>query len=364
MIKVGSKETVFLDGSHGEGGGQILRTALSLSSVTGRTVEIENIRKSRRKPGLQPQHLMSVLAAARICGASLEGAKISSLALQFEPGTVRAGDYRFDISSIASSAGSTSLVFQSVLLPLLFTDGPSTVSVQGGTHVPWSPGYHYLRHVFLPLLSRMSARVQLELRQWGWYPKGGGVIFAGIEPCRRLMPLAITERGALKRVQGISAISNLPDHITERQRSRAIRNLKERGIQADIGIEHGPSRGRGTTLFLVSEFENIIAGFGSLGALGKKAETVADEACAELLEYLDAKGCLDPHLADQVVPYLALANGPSEITTSKVTPHLLTNIWVVQQFLETGISVQGREGEPGTIRVNGSPDASGRSSTV
>ncbi len=364
MIKFGSKETVSLDGSHGEGGGQILRTALALSCVTGKAVEIENIRRSRRKPGLQPQHLMSVLAAARICGASVEGAGISSAALRFEPGTVRPGDYRFDISSLASSAGSTSLVFQTILLPLLLADGPSTVFVQGGTHVPWSPSYHYLKHVFLPLLFRMNARVQLSLERWGWYPRGGGVISARIEPCRALKPVSIEERGAFKGVRGISAISNLPDHIAERQRTRAIRNLEGCGIPTDIGIERGPSIGKGTLLFLTAEFENITAGFDSLGALGKTAETVADEACADLFAYLDAKGVLDPHLADQVVPYLALAQGRSEVTTSRITPHLLTNFWVVQQFLDVDSSVTGREGEPGTIRIGSVRHAAGAPSVV
>ncbi len=364
MIKSTGSETIPIDGSFGEGGGQILRTSLALSCVTGKTVEIGNIRKSRTKPGLQPQHLMSVLAATAICGAAVEGAEISSTALRFSPGTVRGGDYHFDVGRIKSSAGSTSLVLQTVLLPLLLADRPSIVSVRGGTHVPWSPNFHYLERVFLPLLVRMNCRVDLSLDQWGWYPQGGGVVTARIEPCRRLRPLVITERGALKRLQGISAISNLPDDIGERQRNRAIRNLRERGMEADIEIQRGPSIGKGTVLFLAAEFENITVGFDSLGALGKRAEKVADEACARLFEHLDHDGALDPHLTDQIIPYLALAKGRSEFTTSRITRHLLTNIWVVRQFLNIDGSVAGREGEPGTVRIGTVRHGMGTSSVV
>jgi RNA 3'-terminal phosphate cyclase (ATP) len=364
MIKSKHAGTVSIDGSFGEGGGQILRTALALSCVTGRELVIHNIRKSRPKPGLQPQHLMSVRATAEISGARVDGDRISSTALRFSPGKVRGGDYRFDVASIRSSAGSTSLVLQTLLLPLLLTDGPSTVLIRGGTHVPWSPTFHYLKKVFLPLLSRMNARVDLSLEQWGWYPQGGGAIRARIEPCGEIRGINITDRGPLKSVKGLSEISNLPEHVAERQKSRAMKNLAERGMKADIVIEHDSSIGKGSLMFLAPEFENIIVGFHSLGAIGKRAETVADEACVSLFEYLDRKGALDPHLADQIVPYLALANGSSEITTSRITPHLLTNIWVVQQFVDAAITVEGGLGEPGSVRVDTFRDASGTASIV
>jgi RNA 3'-phosphate cyclase len=340
-----------IDGSYGEGGGQILRTSLALSCVLGRPIEINNIRKARKKPGLQPQHLTAVKAAAAISRAHVEGAELSSTALRFSPGAVFGGDYFFDVSEKKGSAGSTSLVLQTTMLPLCFAEHPSTVTVIGGTHVPWSPTFHYLKHVFLPLLFRIGVSVDLTIEKWGWYPIGGGKVAARIHPQQAFSPVTITERGKLKRVGGISAVSNLPIEIAARQRNTAIKALSPRGIAVEMEIIEAPSPGKGTLVFLFAEFENIIAGFDSLGAINKRAEAVADEACHAMSGYLDAKGALDPHLADQIVPYLALARGASEFTTSRVTQHLLTNIWVVQQFMDIEIQVEGKEGEHGQIRI-------------
>lgn len=343
-----------IDGSYGEGGGQILRTALALSCFSGKGIEITGIRKSRPRPGLQPQHLTAVKAAAAISGASVEGADISSSQVRFLPGPVRGDDYHVDVSLIKGSAGSTSLVLQTIMLPLFFADRPSTVTLAGGTHVPWSPTFHYLKHSFLPVLSKISLNAGLNIEKWGWYPIGGGRIRARIEPGKRIAPVTITERGTLRKVRGVSAASNLPGHIAERQRAQAIKVLSRRGLTVDIEIAEAPSPGKGTLLFLLAEFENVSSAFDSLGALGKRAETVADEACNALFEYLESEeAAFEPHLADQIVPYLAIASGTSEFTTSRITRHLFTNIWVVKQFVDADIRVEGSEGEAGKVIIRG-----------
>jgi len=345
------KKILRIDGSYGEGGGQILRTALALSCVFGREIEIDNIRKARKKPGLQPQHLTALKAAAAICNARVEGAGLSSTAIRFSPGPVAGGDYAFDVAEKKGSAGSTSLVLQTIMLPLCFAERPSTVTLSGGTHAPWSPSFHYLRQVFSNALTRAGASVDLSIEKWGWYPIGGGRVFARIDPMSAFSLNAIIVRGKLKGVSGISAVSNLPQDIAVRQRSRALNALRQRGVDAAIELVSAPSPGKGTFVFLLAEFDNITAGFEALGAPGKRAEAVADEACCLLFEYLDATGALDPHLADQIIPYCALSESASEFTTSRVTRHLLTNIWVVQRFTAADISVEGREGEEGRIRV-------------
>ncbi len=342
---------VYIDGSFGEGGGQILRTSLALACVLRKPMEIINIRKARRNPGLQPQHLTAVMAAASIANAVVQGAELSSTALQFRPDRTSGGAYNFDVAKRKSSAGSVSLVLQSILLPLCFAEKSSLVTVKGGTHVPWSPSFHYLKSIVAPLLFRLGVQTEYSIASWGWYPIGNGQISARITPARALRPLTLIDRGGLLRVTGISAVSNLPNHIATRQRYRALAILSRQGIDASIETLSAPSPGKGSFLFLAAEFEHCSAGFGSLGAIGKRAEEVADEACNGLLSYLQAKGALDPYLTDQVVPWLAFCQGPSEFTTSRVTRHLLTNLWVMRQFMDVDGQVEGSEGEEGRVLI-------------
>ncbi len=354
MSFIKKKNAVIIDGSYGEGGGQVLRTALALSSLLGRPAEIMNIRRARKKPGLQPQHLTAVKAAAQISHALVQGAGLLSTSVVFSPGVIEGGSFIFDVSEEKESAGSTSLVLQTIMLPLLSAEHPSIVKMNGGTHVPWSPSFHYIQKVFFPMLSRIGASADLKIDRWGWYPVGGGKIIATISAETEFKPVAISERGKLVRVLGISAISNLPRNIGVRQRDRAVQALSQHGIDADIEIITAPSPGKGTYVFILAEFENITAGFDALGAIGKRAEEVAEEACHALFEYMSTNGALDPYLADQIISYAALANGTSEFTTSRITQHLLTNIWVIKQFIDVDIIVEGRVGEPGKIRVSGS----------
>jgi RNA 3'-terminal phosphate cyclase (ATP) len=338
---------VEIDGSYGEGGGQMLRTALSLSLILGRPFRMSNIRKNRKNPGLRPQHLTAVRAAALMSGASLKGDQEGSQELSFEPGEVRPGDYLFEIGT----AGSTGLLAQSLLPPLGATGpspvatgpppgatGPSpkesTLALKGGTHVPWSPPFEYLSEVFLPMLGRLGLDIRAALESCGFYPKGGGKVRFAIRPAGPVRPGQFSRRGRVLAIKGVSAVANLPLSIAERQRRSLLEGLGElRGVPVDIEPREVPAFGQGTYLFFAAVSEGALAGFSSLGARGKRAETVGQEAAREFLEYYRSGACLDPHMADQIVLYLSLAGGPSEFTTSSITAHLRTNLWVIEKFL-------------------------------
>lgn len=349
---------ITIDGSYGEGGGQVLRTSLTLSALLNQPMRIEKIRAARRKPGLQAQHLTGVRATAQVCGAELEGAELGSQTLTFIPQTPpRAGEYTFDVAEArkGGSAGATSLVFQTLLLPLAFASDTSRLTLQGGTHAAWSPPFHYLEQVYLPTLTRMGIEVEVSIERWGWYPIGGGAIRAEIKGTggtRGLVGIHLTERGELARLSGVSALSNLPRHIVERQRKRAAEILRAEGFAPEIEMVDAPSRGRGTCVFLLAEYENGLAGFTALGARGKPAEKVAKEACRDFLAYHESGACLDMRLADQLILPMALAQGPSAFTTCRITQHLLTNIWVVEQFLEVKCEVEGEVGRKGKVTVH------------
>jgi RNA 3'-terminal phosphate cyclase (ATP) len=345
------EQTLKIDGRYGEGGGQILRSALALSSITKRHIEIHNIRKGRKNPGLQPQHLTSVLAAQKITSADISGAELGSQNLRFQPKEIQGGIYSFDVSEKKGSAGSVTLVLQTILLPLSLAIRRSNIGIIGGTHVPWSPPFQYLDHIFLPAVKRIGLDIRLSIERWGYYPKGGGKAGAEVLPAGSFSAIDIKERGGVKRIWGMSATSNLPRSIAERQRDQAVTILNGRGFAAQIDIVNAPSIGQGTFLIIVAEFENSIAGFASLGQMGKRAEDVGKEAAIAFLDFYQSGAAIDPYLADQLLPYLAIAKGESIITTSRISRHLLTNIWVIEQFLPVKFIVEGREGEKGMVRV-------------
>ncbi|MBI4714626.1 MAG: RNA 3'-phosphate cyclase [Nitrospirae bacterium] len=344
---------VEIDGSHGEGGGQILRTGLTLALLTGRPLRIFNIRSGRKSSGLKPQHLMAVRASAEISGGQLQGDVLGGTELRFEPGPIRPGRYLFDVAALAASAGSVGLIFQTLLLPLASARTSSHLLLQGGTHVAWSPSVDYLRTVFLPTIAPMGIRADLNLLRWGFYPIGGGGVEADVGPAPfPLHPLRIETRGELRRIEVISVVANLPVSIGRRQLDRALARLREAGYPAQGEVRTAASPGKGTFCFIRAEFEKVRAGFPALGEIGKRAEAVADEAADAFLRYQAEVGALDPHLGDQVVLPMALAGGESRVTVSEFTEHLRTNLWVIERFLPGRFSVEGEvEGKGGTIRA-------------
>ncbi|MDE2179780.1 MAG: RNA 3'-phosphate cyclase [candidate division NC10 bacterium] len=338
-----------IDGSYGEGGGQILRTALALSAVLGRPVELIKIRAGRKRTGLQPQHLSCVKALAETTGAEVHGAEIGSSRLHFVPGPITGGARRLDIGT----AGAVSLVFHAILTPLAFTDQPSALVLTGGTHVPWSPPAPYISEVFLPMVERMGLTATWQVRRGGFYPKGGGEVRAVVQPLTRLSSIDLTHRGALLAIRGISAVAGLSRGIAERQADRVRCRLADAGHKIDIEIAELNAACPGDSVFLWAEFEQARAGFGALGERGKPAERVADEAADALLDFLAGDAATESHLADQLAVLMALANGRSVLTTARVSQHLLTNLWTIQQFLPIGVSLEDRLGEPGRLSIDG-----------
>ena len=347
-----------IDGSYGEGGGQVLRTALTLSALTGQATRIRRIRAGRRNPGLAPQHLTGVLALARICDAEVGQAAIGSMEIVFEPRSAPLpGDYVFDVAQAApgGSAGAVSLILQTLLLPLAFAGGASRVTLKGGTHVPWSPPFEYLAHVYVPAVARMGLKAECRLEGWGFYPMGGGQVAAevGGEPPALLAPLTLVERGRLKRIWGMATACNLPAHIAQRMADRVRSVLSQAGLPAQVTPRRETGVGPGAALCLVAEYEGALAGFSALGAKGKPSEQVADEACQALKEYHAAGAPADAHLADQLLLPMALAAGRSEFRAQRITRHLLTNAHVIRQVIPARIEINGQEGEPGEVVVEG-----------
>jgi RNA 3'-terminal phosphate cyclase (ATP) len=337
-----------LDGSFGEGGGQILRTSLALSLLTGRAFHLRNVRVKRRpKPGLQPQHLMSVRAAATIGNAQTRGASLGSTDLVFEPGPVRAGTYRFDVGS----AGSTGLVLHTLYLPLaLRGDKPSELTLIGGTHVSTSPCFHFLDTTWRRYLERCGLRVRLRMNRPGFYPRGGGVVEAFLQPSAPLHGIRLGSRGTVK-AHGFSAVAGLDASIARRQARRAMFRLQQYGLDAEIR-EEAWQGGPGTVVAVELDTTPVPTLFFALGARGKPAESVADEAVDQAIAYLDAGDALvDAHSADQIVLPLALAEGASEYRVAEVTLHLTTNISVIRRFVERDIVREGVQGGPGMVRI-------------
>ena len=336
-----------IDGSFGEGGGQILRTALALSLAAGRPFRLSNIRAGRLKPGLANQHLTCIRAATRISSANVSGATLGSQTLEFNPGPVCPGDYSFDVTT----AGSVSLVLHTLFLPLSFAEGTSHLTLRGGTHVRWSPSYEYLEDQWLFYLRRIGFSIKLRLKKAGYYPKGGGVLTADIEPVERIRPLQLFDPGAFRGVTGKVFLSNLDAKIARRQLEKAESLLGARGLEADFEVREYASPGPGTGTHLRAEFENGSGSYTSLGERGLPAERVATTAVEELLAYVDSGAAVDRFLADQLLLPLSLASDESAFTCEEVTDHLLTNAQVVRRFVATNIQIDGEMGQPGTVRI-------------
>ena len=334
-------KTLYIDGSRGEGGGQILRTSLALAALLRQPIEIENIRANRRKPGLRPQHLLATQALAAITGAELRGAHENSTRLYFAPQTIKGGNYHFKIRT----AGSVGLVMAALLPPLLFASRPSKVIITGGTHVPFSPPFHYLKRVFLPALKKMGGHVELSLLRWGWYPKGCGEISASIVPSTSLLPIELRQRGGLLGLHLIIGLADLPMHIAERAAAHVVKRLAEKDYKVDNQLETVQSTGPGVLVFLDAIFERTLAGFSALGRRGKPVEEVAEDVCQAWFNFESSTATVDMHLADQLIPYMALAKGRSCFITERITSHLETNIRIVEQFLPMHFNIDPNTNE-------------------
>ena len=352
-----ASKLIQVDGSQGEGGGQIVRSSLALAIVTGQPVRIEQIRAGREKPGLMRQHLMAVRGAQQISNAKVSGDTLGSSTLTFEPGEIVPGDYQFAVGT----AGSATLVLQTVLPPLLIADRPSRLVLEGGTHNPWAPPFDFLLRSFLPLLNQMGPGVNIRLERHGFYPAGGGRIMAEIDPASKpgdrpgdlgLSGFHLPDRGEIRSRRGRILLANLPDHIAERE----LKELARLGDWDDEGLRREPANsvGPGNAVIIEVESTHVTEVFSAIGSLGVKAETVVQNAIGEMDEYLQSNVPVGPHLADQLLLPLGLCawqtsveseRRQSSFRTMRLTDHSRTHIAILKQFL--GISIEVDE-DPAT----------------
>ncbi len=345
-----------VDGAIGEGGGAVLRTALALSAVSQRPIHIFNIRAKRTKPGLQPQHLRGVEALAKLTNARTDGVKLNSTELIFEPTAIEGGRYHIRIGT----AGSTALVLQILMPAAAFARKRVEAEITGGTDNPRAPSVDFLKNITLPTLKKMGYLGEVECIKRGHYPRGGGIVRARIDPVEKLQALALTDPGEVANISGLAHCVRLPADIATRMAHAASKALIEAGyskVQIKTETYHptkDPHLGPGTGITLWAETEGgAVLGASSLGERGVPAEQVGREAARSLVRQLQTGCAVDRHLTDQLIPYLALAEGASEFTSAELTSHTLTNIALVEQILGVKFEVQGERGRPGRIRVEG-----------
>ncbi|MEO8494294.1 MAG: RNA 3'-terminal phosphate cyclase [Planctomycetota bacterium] len=339
---------ITIDGSQGEGGGQIVRSSLALSLVTGRPVTIEKVRAGRKKPGLLRQHSTAVRAAAEISDARTEGAEIGSKRFVFEPGEVKVGEYRFSVGS----AGSTTLVFQTVLPALIFAAGTSSIEIEGGTHNPFAPPFDYLAKVYLPLLRKLGPIVEPGDCRPGFYPAGGGSFRMRIAGCQQLKSLELLERGKLVRRAVRALVANLPRHIAERE-CKLIARKTDWEAKCFRCEEVKGSPGPGNVVMIELEFEHVTELFIAFGEVGKKAERVANEVLQSARKYLAAGVPVGPYLADQLLLPMGIAahhGQPCAYRTGPLTQHAITHIDILHRFLDIEIDVE-EAGDERTVRL-------------
>lgn len=328
------KQFIDIDGSYGSGGGQIIRTAVGLSAVTGKPCRIFNIRGGRSEPGLKAQHLKGIEAAARLCNAKVNGASIGSREVGFMPGKTEAQHLDIDVGT----AGSVTLVLQALMIPASRIEKPVEFRIAGGTHVAWSPTTGYFRHVFCECMKLMGLRISSETLRYGYYPKGGGMVKVMVEPCQRLKPVQIGERGghAVTEAWSNASMELAKAGVGERQ----IEGAKAAIPISKANVKYVPSASPGSSITIASSFGNCFLGASALGERGKPAEKVGEEAALELGKVLESKATADNHMADQLIPFMALAAGKSSFIAPSLTEHAKSNIWVTEKFLDARFSVE------------------------
>jgi len=318
---------IVLDGSFGEGGGQILRTALSLSLVTGKPFRMEKIRAGRERLGLLRQHLTAVLAAAQVGDAAANGAFLGSTELTFTPTAIKPGRYHFAVGT----AGSATLVFQTILPALITAAEPSNITLEGGTHNDAAPPFDFLARTFLPVLERMGPKVSVRLEKYGFYPAGGGRLVAEIEPCPTLKPMELEGRGHTGKSKVRAVVANLPRQIAQREADMAAKLLNLGMEQLEI-VETRNSSGPGNVVMIEVASEAVVEVFTAFGKMGVSAEKVATDAAEQVREYLSCEAAVGGHLADQLLLPMALA-GAGSFNTQTVSSHCRTNAAVIEKFL-------------------------------
>lgn len=328
-----------IDGSYGEGGGQVLRTAVSLSAITKIPIEIHAIRAKRKEPGLAAQHLTAIQAVARLCNAELTYAEKGSMRIGFSPSEITGGRYEFDIGT----AGSVTLVLQTLIPPALHADQACVFEITGGTDVAWSPSVQYFLHVFCEFLDRMGIDIRIEILRHGFYPKGGGRVRATIKPSPVLRPLDLSDRGEFQRIDIWSVAS---EHlkgalVAERQAEAARQTLGLGPVRTDAF--YAPAFNPGSSIHLHAHYRNTKLGSGALGERGVRAEDVGGSAASELLSEMNSGTSVDAHMSDQLLLYMALAGGGS-FTVRELTEHTRTNIWLIEQFLPVKFGVEKADG--------------------
>jgi RNA 3'-phosphate cyclase len=331
------REVIEVDGSHGEGGGQILRTAVALSAIVGEPVRVVKIRAGRPNPGLSRQHMTSIEALAALSDATVEGLAPGAREIVFKPGDVLGGDHRFDIGS----AGSISLVLQSCMLVATASKSRIDLAVSGGTDVNWSPPMDYLTSVHIPIAERFGVRCSLDLVSRGFYPEGGGEARLGIEPCGGLSPVKLDIRGDVRRIGGVAYSQNLPDHVVGRMKHTALKRLISfENVKVVSDVRAGKSTGAGMVLF--AECDNAMLGESALGRKGLRAEALGESCASDLVETIGSGATVDSHMLDQVLPYMALAKGSSVVLAEEITGHAETNMHVIEKLLGRGFSTTRR----------------------
>jgi RNA 3'-terminal phosphate cyclase (ATP) len=357
---VATPNLIELDGAAGEAGGQVLRTALALSAVTGRAFRVVGVRAGRPKPGLRPQHLAAARATAAICQGRLKGDDLGSMEILLEPQAVERRDaWRFDIGT----AGSTPLLFQTLCWPLAVAGAPTELFLGGGTHQGGAPSFHYLALVWAPAVARLGFPFTLSLQRAGFYPEGGGEMSATIAAPRGMPSLDLGHRGTLVQAEVLSLACGVDFAVAERQAARAERRLRNGGVACEVRavpMPCGPSRG--SHLLVVATFERVRSGHAATSDGGVDPDGVADAAVLRFSSFLDGHGAVDAHLADQLLVPAALVaaglaprpDGVDRVTrfsVGEVTRHLLTNAEVIRAFLPVEVVIEGERGGEGTVRV-------------
>jgi RNA 3'-terminal phosphate cyclase (ATP) len=322
------------------GGGQILRTAVSLAALTLTPLQITNIRKNRPQPGLRPQHLSGVKAAAEICKADVSGLQVGSTTVKFVPRQHDFSDKDIDIGT----AGSLPLLLQTLTPTLIFSDKPITLKARGGTAGRGAPTAEYIKFVVFPMLSRLGIKQpNIEIVKQGFYPAGGGLIRVKFFPTKRVESMTLLEQGKIRDIKGFSIAGKLPLSVAQRQASAAKKFLSDNGFESEMNFSSFETFSAGTSMTIFADCENTILGADGIGKLGKRAEKVGEEVATSLLLSINSHKALDTHMADQIIPFLALAKGKSEVTVEEITNHVMANILVTQKILGVEFKVDEKE---------------------